>query len=350
MSDPTAPERSTGDPNRAGTRSRVAVIGAGMAGLTAARQLCGDVDVVVLDKGRGVGGRLATRRMGDATFDHGAQFLTTHTPEFTEVVAGWARAGIVEPWFTGQVGPDGATDPDGHVRYRGVPTANAIAKHLARGLDVRTATLVDALTPADDRWRVRLDDGSELDADALVLTAPVPQAQALLAAGGTTLSPADQRALDAIAYDPCLAAMVVLDTDPLLPGPGAIRPTSGPIEWLADNRCKGTSAAPAVTIHASPEFSRARWDEPDEAIVADLLTAAGLRAARRAGEATAQVQRWRFARPTTLHPERCLVADGLPPLAFAGDAFGGPKVEGAALSGMAAATAIAALLDPTSSP
>jgi predicted NAD/FAD-dependent oxidoreductase len=321
-----------------------------VAGLLAARRLAESFDVVVVDKGRGVGGRLATRRLGDATFDHGAQFLTTHTPEFAEVVDGWERAGVVAPWFTGQVGPDGATDPDGHVRYRGVATANAIAKHLAAGLDVRTSTLIAALVPVAEGWRVRLDDGSELAADALVLTAPVPQAQALLAAGGAALSPADQRALDAIAYDPCLAAMVVLDGDARLPEPGAVRPDAGPIEWLADNQRKGTSAFPAVTIHATPEFSRARWDDPDEAIVTDLLAAAGLGAGRRAGDATAQVQRWRFARPTTVHPERCLVATGLPPLAFAGDAFGGAKVEGAARSGMAAASAIAALLGPATSP
>jgi predicted NAD/FAD-dependent oxidoreductase len=326
---------------------RVVVIGAGAAGLLAARRLDEAFDVVVLDKGRGVGGRLATRRVGDATFDHGAQFITTHSAEFAEVVADWARAGVVEPWFAGQVGPAGTTDPDGHVRYRGVASANAIAKHLAEGLDVRTATLVAALIPTGDGWTIRLDDGTDLDADALVLAAPVPQAQALLAAGGAIPSPADQDALDAIAYDPCLAAMVVLDGDPQLPEPGAIRPDGGPIEWLADNRRKGTSAVPAVTIHATPEFSRAHWDDPAEAIVADLLDAAGLSARRRPGDATAQVQRWRFARPTTVHPQRCLVASGLPPLVFAGDAFGGPKVEGAALSGMAAATAIATLLDPT---
>ena len=55
------------------------MVGAGMAGLTAAHRLSGVTEVVILDKGRGVGGRLATRRIGDATIDHGAQFITTHT-------------------------------------------------------------------------------------------------------------------------------------------------------------------------------------------------------------------------------------------------------------------------------
>lgn len=103
-------------------RPRVAVVGAGVAGLTAARNLSASDDVVVVDKGRGVGGRLATRRIGEATFDHGAQFITTHTPEFAEIVAGWERAGVARPWFQVRIGPDGITDPDGHTRFRGVAT------------------------------------------------------------------------------------------------------------------------------------------------------------------------------------------------------------------------------------
>ena len=66
----------------------MAVVGAGVTGLTAARHLAPSFDVVVVDKGRGVGGRLATRRIGDATFDHGAQFITTHTPDVAATAAG----------------------------------------------------------------------------------------------------------------------------------------------------------------------------------------------------------------------------------------------------------------------
>ncbi|MSO88252.1 MAG: hypothetical protein EXQ71_12170 [Acidimicrobiia bacterium] len=152
-------------------RPRVLVVGAGVAGLTAARNLSDSYDVVVLDKGRGVGGRLATRRIGDATFDHGAQFITTHTPEFAEVVAGWERAGVARPWFQGRIGPGGIVDPDGHTRFRGVATMNAIAKHLAEGLDVRVSSRVVALDPSDAGWRIRLDDAAELAAAVVVLTA-----------------------------------------------------------------------------------------------------------------------------------------------------------------------------------
>lgn len=327
---------------------RVVVVGAGVAGLTAARNLSRSFDVVVVDKGRGVGGRLATRRIGDATFDHGAQFITTHTPEFAEVVAGWERAGVARPWFHGRIGPAGIVDPDGHTRFRGVATMNAIAKHLAEGLDVRVSRRVIALVPSDAGWRIRLDDATELEADTVVITAPVPQALELLAAGQVALSAGDASALRSIRYEPCLAVLAALDGASGLSGPGAVSPSGGSIDWMADNSRKGVSTVPAVTIHATAEFSRSHLESGDELVIAELVRAAGLRALPIDGGV--QVQRWRFARPTTIHPERCLVAEGLPPLVFAGDAFGGSKVEGAALSGTAASEAVASLAGRTDPP
>ena len=321
------------------SRRRVVVLGAGMAGLTAARRLAGSCEVVVLDKGRGVGGRLATRRLADATFDHGAQFLTTHTAEFADVVAQWVESGVVVPWFRGRVGPDGTTDPDGHVRYRGARSMNAIAKHLATGLDVRTASLVASVSRKDAGWVVSMADGSVLEADAVIMTSPVPQTLTLLAAGGVELTALESDALHAVQYDPCLAVMVVLDGPSDLASPGAVDPDDGPIDWMADNQVKGISDVPALTIHATAEFSRDNWDVSDDEIADALLTAAGLSAAAVPGARS--IQKWRYARPSVEHPERCLMLEGPAPMVCAGDAFGGAKVEGAALSGAAAADTLA---------
>ncbi|MBU3701037.1 MAG: hypothetical protein FGM58_03195 [Acidimicrobiia bacterium] len=324
------------------SRRRVVVLGAGMAGLTAARRLAGSCDVVVLDKGRGVGGRLATRRLADATFDHGAQFLTTHTPEFADSVAQWVESGVVVPWFRGRIGPDGTNDPDGHVRYRGAKSMNAIAKHLATGLDVRTASLVSSVGRDGAGWTVSMADDSVLEADAVLMTPPVPQTLALLSAGGVELAAAEREALCAVEYDPCVALMVVLDGPSGLVDPGAIDPDDGPIDWMADNRVKGVSDVPAVTIHATAEFSRDHWDVADDEIADALLTAAALEAAAVPGARS--IHKWRYARPSVEHSERCLVLDGPAPMVCAGDAFGGAKVEGAALSGAAAADALAQAL------
>jgi hypothetical protein len=313
-----------------------------MAGLTAAHDLTDFADVVVLDKGRGVGGRLATRRVGEATFDHGAQFITTHTDEFAATITKLVGSGVVAPWFRGRIGPNGVVDPDGHTRYRGAVSMNAIAKALAVGLDVRTASLVSSLVHDGKSWTVVLADGTELKADGIVVTSPVPQTLALLESGGVVLTPNDADALAAITYDPCIALMAVLDGPSGLNEAGAVDPASGPIDWIADNFLKGISAVPAVTIHATPEFSRTQWDAPDEAITEALLDAAQLESSVLPG--SVQIQRWRYARPSVEHPERFLRLSDMPPFVCAGDAFGGAKVEGAALSGAAAAQAIESAL------
>ena len=324
------------------SRPRVVVIGAGMAGLTAAHRLQEHCDVVVLDKGRGVGGRLATRRIGDATIDHGAQFITTHSAEFALTVDRWVNDGVVASWFRGGIGPEGALDPDGHTRFRGSVSMNVVAKNLAIGLDVRTASQVAALTHDADSWKVALVDGSELIADAVIASSPVPQTIALLEKGDVVLTSSDAAALNAIAYDPCIALMAVLDGPSGLTEPGAVDPVEGPIDWMADNFLKGISAVPSVTIHATPEFSRAQWDASNEVIAEALLDAAQLHSAVVPG--LVQIQRWLYARPSVEHPERFLRLSDTPLFVCAGDAFGGAKVEGAALSGAAAAQEIESAL------
>jgi renalase len=334
-------ESGAGRARAQGARPRVVVVGAGMAGLIAARQLRHDHDVIVLDKSRGVGGRMATRRIGDATFDHGAQFLTTHTAEFAAIVGEWSSAGVVAPWFTGRAGPDGVTESDGHVRYRGVGTMNDIAKHLAESIVVNRSQRVHSIAVDGGSWELRCD-GVLHRADAVVLTAPVPQSLDLLEAGGITLDRAVLEAMRAIEYDPCLAVMAPLDGPSGVPEPGVVDPTSGPVDLIADNRLKGVSATDAVTIHATPEASRSMWEAGDAEVCTRLTAAAGIPPDRLAGGC--QVQRWRYARPVEVHPERCVLAHTDPPLVLAGDAFGGPKVEGAALSGLAAAAAVRSVL------
>lgn len=317
---------------------RLVIVGAGLAGLTAARALAGQYEVVVLDKSRGVGGRMATRRIGAATIDHGAQFFTTHTAEFAQVVETWTEVGVAQPWFAGRVGPNGIVDNDGHTRYRGVGTMNAVAQHLADGLDVRRSTPVRSVARNGEGWVVTTTHDA-IVADAVLLTAPAPQSLALLAAGGVELSPEDRRVLEAIEYEPCLAVLALVDGPTQLPPPGAVDPADGPVDWVADNQRKGVSAAPAVTIHATAAFSRQHWDTDDETVVAALVEASKLGCAPLPGGT--QVQRWRYARPITLDPARFLAASELPRLLFAGDAFGEGKVEGAVLSGRAAAERLA---------
>ena len=307
-------------------RHDILIVGAGLAGLTAARVLVeAGRDVVVIDKGRGVGGRLANRRFAGRCFDHGAQFLTVRDPAFRAMVEAWEREGIATPWYESDTG---------HVRYRGVPAMTAIAKRLGEDVDVRLGTQVASIQQ-EDCWRVRSADGNEYAATALLLTPPVPQSLELLSQGKVMLDERVEARLARLTYEKCFAVMAALDEAPALREPGWFAPSTGSISWIADNQAKGISDLPAVTIHATAAFSEARW-MMDREEAADLLI-------KEASEwltsrvIDRQIHRWRYSKPIQTADVPAMQLSETPRLIIAGDAFGGPRVEGAALSGMAAA-------------
>lgn len=322
------------------------VIGAGMAGLMAARTLAARaLGVTVLEKARGVGGRMATRWLepeeggaerGRAVWDHGAQFFTVRHGEFEGRVKEWIDAGVARVWARGFPGADGIVSSDGHPRYCGSAGMSAIPRHLSRGLDVKLNERVIAIEETGGRWVARLEGGLRYDAGALILTPPVPQSLALLDAGGVRLPPAARESLERIVYAPSIAILAHIEGPSRVPEPGGIGLSGEPIAWIADNRRKGISPeATTVTIHAGPEWSHTHWDADPVEVAALLLDASR----EWIGDEirSSQVHRWRYSQPVVLHEERCLISPGPPPLVFAGDAFGEPRIEGAALSGLAAA-------------
>jgi hypothetical protein len=319
------------------------VVGAGIAGLLAATTLHGaGHDVIVVDKGRGVGGRMATRRVDvsggpEARLDHGAQYFTARHPRFRRLVAQWTAAGVVRKWSEGFHTPDGPK-MNGEPRYRGARGMTDVAKHLAAPLDVRTGVRLTSVSHDGSRWTATAGDGATYHAPLLLLTPPVPQSLALLENGQVPLPQAAKAALRGIIYEPTFAVLAVLDGPSGLPAPGGLWPDDGPISWLADNAQKGISSRPAVTIHAMSHFTMTHFEDDRDAVARRLLDAAA--PFLDAQPVTYQVQRWRYATPILPYPERTLRADSGGPLFFAGDAFGGPRVEGAALSGLAAGDAM----------
>jgi len=315
----------------------VLVIGAGMAGLIAATELQrSGRSVRVLDKGRGVGGRLASRRIEGATFDHGAPCFTAIHPWFATEVVQARLNGTVIPWTTG------CTASLSDLRaWRGTPSMSAVPKQLARGLDLQLETTVTELRPQADRWVATTASGHTFASKSVVLTAPVPQSLALLDAGGIGLSLELRSRLDAIEYERCLTVMAVLEGPSRIPSPGVVILSDGPIASISDNQAKGISTEPAVTLHATPAFSLEHWDHDRLESGRILLAAAADWLG--AGIRTFQVHGWRYCQPRNRDTKPCVLVSQVPPLALAGDAFGGGGVEGAALSGRAAAQAILAL-------
>ncbi len=307
----------------------ILIIGGGMAGLSAAAALAPTGRrIIVLDKGRGPGGRMATRRVevGGATlrFDHGAQYFTARDPAFREVVAGWERAGIAARW------PAAGEDA-----WVGTPGMNACIKALAEPLDVRWGVRAERLRRDGALWRV--EEGEHRFATTTLLVAvPAEQAALLL----TGVAPDHAGLAASVVSAPCWAVMAAfaerlpLDVDTL-------RPAIGPIGWAARNSAKpGRGEGEAWVIHASPERSRELLDLPKEAVaealLADFFAAAGIAPA---APRHLDAHRWLYALPEARKGEGALYDANLR-LGMAGDWLHSPRVEGAWLSGRALAQAV----------
>jgi len=270
------------------TRSRggladVLIVGAGAAGAIAARILANHgVRVTVIDKGRNTGGRMATRRIGEARFDHGAAQFSLDAPQLAVWRAAWLDAGVIAAH------PDGGfTCPAG---------ATALVRHLLAGLDVRPATTVTRVS--HDGQRVTLEgEGWRETAAAAVLTAPVAQSLALLDAGGVALPGPLRAELESIRYRRAVVAMVTS------PKPAVLGPGVGRIVKQADH---------GWCLYAHDALAEARYDDDDAALAAAL------------GVEALDLKRWRYARVAdgTARAGPAVLCEA-PWIVLAGDAFGG---------------------------
>jgi len=307
-----------------------AVIGAGLAGLTVARQLAAAGQAVrVFERSRGFGGRLATRRTETAAFDHGAQYFTVQSEAFRDTVAGWREAGLVLPWSARfvEIGVEGTKPARESVRYVAVPGMNCLGRALTEGLTVMTQSRAVALTPTGDSWRITLDNGETYPADTLVLAMPAPQAVTLLE--GVHRFAAQ---LAKVQYASCWSVMLRVE-EGLDPGwDGAFVSNGGPLSWLANNRSKpGRNGDPAWVAHASPAWSDAHRSHAQDWVAQTLLRAAGdlLGGTPLALES---VHRWLYARVS--HPlGEPYLWDEMLRLGICGDGMIGERVESAFLSG-----------------
>lgn len=302
-----------------------------MTGLTAARELTAQGwDVTVLDKGRGVGGRMATRRIENSRADHGAQYFSVRTPEFKQLIKKLEKEDVAQAWNLAEASIE-------HPRYFGTNGMSTIPRYLAKALNIKLqerATLIEA---DGTRCRVTTDAGHSFTADALILTIPAPQAITLLADSGIDLNEAGQHAFAAIHYQPCLAVMVLLKESSNVPAPGLVKYTGGDFITVADNQQKGIAPEQTtVTIHASPAFSLAHLESDLKAagqVLLDQLTEwipAG-------SIVEYQTHRWRYSLAEVRSPEPFAKLDAPFPLLMGGDGFGMGNVEGAFQSGLSMA-------------
>ncbi len=301
----------------------VVIIGAGMAGLACARALAAAGKApLVIDKGRGIGGRMATRRValagGEVAFDHGAQYFSVRDPGLAALLD--ALPDAVGDWEIGRP------------RRVGRPGMSALPRAMAAGLEVRQGVTVTALRPTPEGWEI-ITDRAPLHAAQVVLTVPAPQVAGLLGASHPLVA-----ALRGVAIAPCLTLMAAFPPD--APRPFATRGRDDhPLAWIAQDSTKPGRAAPvtAWVAQASAEWSTAHLEEPPEAIAERMLPM--LAEALGTDPATAlhaRAHRWRYARVTApLGAPFLRSADGA--LWLGGDWCLGPRVEAAWQSGTAIA-------------
>ncbi len=312
------------------------IIGAGMAGLAAAHELRrNNQTVTVLDKGRGVGGRLATRRLAMGRADHGAQFFSARTPDFQAHVQQLMKAGVVREWNLQEA--EIIDTSFRHPRYIGAEGMNAIAKYMAKSVPVQTGERAVRINAIANGCQVVTESGNTYEAEQLLITIPVPQAEALLSDSGLEPGSLEIRAFSNIRYQPCIAVMAVLNGNSNIPAPGILRFDENAdtgVAWVADNRQKGISPdQTTITVHATHAFSQLHLEDDLNVVGKTLLDQ--LTEWIPAGSVTSyQVHRWRYSLANQRHDEAFVVGKAPFMLLFGGDGFGMGNVEGAFQSGL----------------
>lgn len=311
---------------------RVAIIGAGLAGLTAARQLlAAGNDVVVVEKSRGVGGRTSSRRGANGLrFDHGAPQLQHGTAPLRGLAA-TADATLTLP--------AGRTL---HITV-GVPTMNAPAKALAEGVEVCTQQRVVAISGSDQAWRLEFDaahPGADPHQaprgpfDAVLITAPAPQAADLL----RTAAPRLAAEAAGVQFDACWSVMSSW-SEPLADGAVTAVANDGPIEHATlQSALPGRGTGTQWVVQATPSWSAAQLEAPEAEAAAALLAALSQALGNNLPPPDhLAAHRWRYARPATPLTAPFL-RNGT--LLAAGDWCGGADAAAAIASGRAAADAL----------
>jgi len=328
-----------------------AIIGAGIAGLACARVLHeAGRPVTLLEKARGAGGRMSSRRLPDAVVDLGAQFFSVRDPAFGRQVEAWRQAGCASRWPQSLWSAEAAgwqRHRDDLERFIGNPRMSAVTRHLAEGLTILAETRIEHLEGNAGRWWLVDQHGKRHGPFAqVVVSAPTPQAHALVAAHDASLA----AACEAVIQRPCWAAWALFDEPlPTLPGVDddwqAVRLSPGhgssPLRFVTRNHRKPGRAdqGESLSLLAHLDWSETRLEDSPETAAEALFDA--FQRALPGGLALPEprelgAHRWRYAQPDVFaggEPVNLDYRRSASGLALCGDGWRGPRVEDAWLSG-----------------
>ena len=325
----------------------VAVIGAGLSGLVAARELRDCSEVTIFEKSRGYGGRLATRYGGEFEFDHGAQYFTARSAEFQEFLEPLIAQGVVARWRARFAELDRDTVvatrdwDDAFPHYVGAPRMNAIGRYLADGLTIRQNTTVAQLDREADNWSLTDRDGNALGRfDWVVCALPAAQTTALVPAASRL-----HQLAGAVHMRACFALMLGFDRLPSLPWQAALV-NGADISWISVNSSKPQRADRfTLVVHSTNAYADANLDAHLPAVQDHLLEEVSEVTDIDCGQAPfCQLQRWRYANVDKQSGPACLVDEEMQ-LAGCGDWFHHGRVEAAFSSGLEVAGKLRALVE-----
>ncbi|QWE18142.1 NAD(P)/FAD-dependent oxidoreductase [Polynucleobacter corsicus] len=321
------------------TINKIAVIGAGIAGLTCARELQSHgISVDVFEKSRGPSGRMSTRRTQDWSADHGAQYFTARDARFIEAVQSWIQNGTTAIWKPKLKVYEAKTwceSQSQDIRYVGTPHMNSLGKHLAEDLSAQYEKTISKLERMDGKWHLQCSEANEISTlyDVVVLAIPAPQASALL-------KDLDSRAADIADSAQMKACWTMMANFPhqLNVDFDAAFINQEIISWICQNGSKPMRQGSMWTIHGSPNWSQenvelSKEDAQDHMV--QCLTALGFNCE----DADISMHRWRYASGGLENSVGFLSLPNIG-LGLCGDWLNGGRVEGAWLSGFNLALAL----------
>ncbi|NMM38064.1 MAG: FAD-dependent oxidoreductase [Glaciimonas sp.] len=330
----------------------IAVIGAGLSGLTCARQLqIQGHSVTVYEKSREVSGRMSTRQTEFGGFDYGAQYFTASSAAFRKQISAWKKAELIMDWNPHLVRLEQGT-PDVHKpagrsqkRFIAIPDMSSLCKYLAQGLDIRTEQVVRRIEPLGQQWLLSVGSNSvAIDAsagpfDAVLLAVPADQAVPLL-----TVAPALAKQAAKARLSPCWALLLSFPV-PLELGYDGAWVSGSRLSWIIrDNAKPEHRDGERWVAHASVDWSIEHLEDDEERAKEKLLKAFHEATGSQVQPVHATAHRWRYAQALAPLAEDCLWRPKLH-IGACGDWFaagleGSGRVENAYLSGLALAAAV----------
>ena len=303
------------------------IIGAGLSGLIAAQKLSEKNlgKVLILEKSRGIGGRIATRRTLGTRFDHGAQFYRLKDDIF-ELHQEWKKEDLSQLWFTSSKGEHWCS-PQG---------LKALPKKLASSLDIKLEKQNQYNSIESNYWSLKSDKEEEWQCEHLIISAPLPQALALIEQSGldNLLHSAEFKELKKINYSKALVALITLENELASHQSGYEEYESGEIFSVSDQKKKGVSTDNAITVTMSDTFSENYFLVSEEIALKEILKIVHLKFPE-AKIISSELKKWRYCKPNSIYPKKFL--EIAPKLYLIGDSFGGSSLLGAIRSANALA-------------